>query len=457
VTWSCGGGGGYVKNCGRIAFEIASGEASSAQVPQKPKFRLSEKFLFVTASALICASLGLAQSVKAEGSLTVAGINSALRGDTQALNSQQTVQPAGDDAVSALSSFAQQIGTPAVNSDRPFDDQAFAALQDFAQRLGTAQPQSIKALPKLAEATNLFDDLRGSPQKDSAPQANKPKASKAATPTVEAHFVGAKTCLTCHASQTAEFEKTLMGRIGKTQKGKFECENCHGPGSAHVKAGGGRGVGGILSFGATDPRSVDEKNEVCLACHERGERTAWKGSTHETRNLACTDCHTVMKDVSPKHQLKTKVETETCFQCHKQKRTQMQRSSHMPVREGKMTCSNCHNPHGSVFGTESLIRQASINDNCYTCHADKRGPFLFEHMPVRENCLNCHDAHGSNHESLLKVARPRLCAQCHGFAHGGQAGMNTTNNAFYTVQHSCNNCHSQIHGSNSPSGAYFHR
>ena len=76
---------------------------------------------------------------------------------------------------------------------------------------------------------------------------------------------------------------------------------------------------------------------------------------------------------------------------------------------------------------------------------------------MRENCLNCHDPHGSNHESMLKIARPRLCAQCHGFAHGGQTGMNTTNNAFYTLQHSCNNCHSQIHGSNSPSGKYFHR
>jgi DmsE family decaheme c-type cytochrome len=458
-----------VKNCGHGAVVIASSETSSAKVPQKPKFKLNKKFLFFTASALIiCVSLALTQSTKAEETLTLARIKSALGGE-QAVNSQRSVQSsgqyAGDEAVSALNNFVQQIaagdpspaGTASVNSDRQFDDQAYAALRDFAQRLGAAQPDSIKALPKLADATNLFDDLRGSQPKDSAPQAQTPKASKAAKPPVEAHFVGAKTCLTCHAGQTAEFEKTLMGRIGKTQKGKFECENCHGPGSAHVAAGGGRGVGGILSFGATDSRSAEEKNEVCLACHEKGERTAWKGSTHETRGLACTDCHTVMKNVSPKRQLKTAVEMETCFQCHKQKRAQMQRSSHMPVREGKMTCSNCHNPHGSVMGTESLIRQASINDNCYSCHADKRGPFLFEHMPVRENCLNCHDAHGSNHESLLKVARPRLCAQCHGFAHGGQAGMNTTSNAFYTVQHSCNNCHSQIHGSNSPSGAYFHR
>jgi DmsE family decaheme c-type cytochrome len=441
-----------VKNCGRIAVDIASSEASSAQIPQKPKFRLSRKYLFFTASALIfCASLGLAQSVKAEGTFTVAGINSTLPAWSAAAKSEQASQShqqyAGGEAVSALSSFAQQIDKPAAQSN----DQAFAALQEFAQRLGPSQLVSIKALPKFAEATNAWDDLFGN--KGSAPQAATPKAR----PAVDAHFVGSKTCLTCHATQTAAFEKTLMGRIGKTKKGMFECENCHGPGSAHVKAGGGRGVGGILSFGATDPRTVEERNEVCLNCHEKGDRTAWKGSTHETRGLACTNCHTVMAAVSEKHQLKTKIEMETCFQCHKQKRAQMQSSAHMPVREGKLTCSNCHNPHGSVFGTESLIRQASINDNCYTCHADKRGPFLFEHMPVRENCLNCHDPHGTNHESMLKVARPRLCAQCHGFAHGGQTGMNITNNAFYTLQHACNNCHSQIHGSNSPSGAYFHR
>jgi DmsE family decaheme c-type cytochrome len=86
----------------------------------------------------------------------------------------------------------------------------------------------------------------------------------------------------------------------------------------------------------------------------------------------------------------------------------------MPVREGKIVCSNCHNPHGSA--TEALLREYSINDNCYKCHAEKRGPFLFEHAPVRENCLSY--PHGTTNEYLLKVSRPRLCAECHGFNHG---------------------------------------
>ena len=453
-----------MKNYGRIAFDIASNEASLAKISQKLKYRLSRKFLFFTASALICASLGLAQSVKAEGTLTVAGIQSTLRGDTQVLKSQQTVQPAGDEAVSTLNSFAQQIGTPAAHADLQFDDQTLAALQDFARRLGAAQPQSIKAQPKrLAGSLIEFLQQKGS---SPAPAATSPKGPAATSPKgpvaggtrssnpVEAHFIGAKACLTCHASQTAAFEKTLMGRIGKTQKGKFDCENCHGPGSAHVTAGGGRGVGGIISFRPQDQsRTAEENNAICLACHEKGDRTYWNGSTHETRGLMCTNCHTIMKEVSRKKQLKTAFEPDTCFQCHKDRRAQMARSSHMPLREGKITCSNCHNPHGSF--TEALLRENSINDTCYKCHAEKRGPFLFEHAPVRENCDNCHDPHGSVNEALLKISRPRLCAECHGFDHEG--GIATGPATRFSFGRACNNCHTKIHGSNHPSGALLQR
>jgi DmsE family decaheme c-type cytochrome len=189
----------------------------------------------------------------------------------------------------------------------------------------------------------------------------------------------------------------------------------------------------------------------CLACHEKGDRTYWSGSTHEVRNVACTDCHTIMRNVSQKFQLKTVFEPETCFQCHKDRRAQMARSSHMPLREGKMVCSDCHQPHGTA--NEALLRTATINDTCYKCHAEKRGPFLFEHTPVRENCLNCHDAHGSINEFMLKVSRPRLCTECHGFGHAPAAGPNS----YQIMGRACNSCHIQIHGTNSPSGALLHR
>ena len=74
----------------------------------------------------------------------------------------------------------------------------------------------------------------------------------------------------------------------------------------------------------------------------------------------------------------------------------------IPMLEGKMSCSSCHNPHGSI--TPALLKEPSLNDTCFTCHAEKRGPFLWEHAPVVESCTNCHDPHGSNHDKMLKLS-----------------------------------------------------
>ncbi|MGC2416663.1 MAG: DmsE family decaheme c-type cytochrome [Candidatus Acidiferrales bacterium] len=422
-------GGSSVKSSSRETIECGLTQALLTDIPDKPQFRLRKNIGLLAASALFCwAVFGMAQTVKADEAFTVAGIKSSLPGWSQPAKSEKTGQVVGDSAFSALSSFAQEVDGKTSKTSQPvgrFDDQTYAALRAFAQRAGTDQPTSIKDLPKLA--------------------AKKMKGEGA-----PAHFVGSKVCATCHAAQVAEFTKTLMGRLSITQPAKFACENCHGAGSAHVAAGGGRGVGGIQSFEKDDPRSVDERNGVCLACHERGQRTLWQGSVHESRGLACTNCHTIMKVVSRKNQLKTAFEADTCFQCHKDRRAQMFRSSHMPLREGKITCSDCHNPHGSV--TEALLKKDSINDVCYTCHAEKRGPFLFEHEPVRENCDNCHEPHGTVQQYSLKVARPRLCNECHNLM---------DNNAGPTGSHgigqSCENCHTAIHGSNSTDGQLLFR
>jgi DmsE family decaheme c-type cytochrome len=385
--------------------------------------------------------------------------------DLDRAGAQPVRAPREDDAFAALVDFAKTIpadskasGQKLVNSRRG-DDAIYAELAEFAEHIGAGPPVSHEPRLRVAEADNAVDALKDFLKGNAAPSSEAPKTPAARPATVkptgapiDAHFVGEKVCATCHATHLESFSKTLMGRIGKTQPGKFACENCHGPGSAHVKAGGGRGVGGIISFRTDDTsRSVEENNGICLACHEKGQRTYWRGSIHQTRDVACTSCHTIMKSVSLKYQLKTVSEPDTCFQCHKDRRAQMFRSSHMPLREGKITCSDCHNPHGSA--TEALLKEDSINDNCYKCHAEKRGPFLFEHAPVRENCLNCHDPHGSINEYSLKLSRPRLCFECHGFGHGPTAGINSP----YTMGRSCQNCHTQIHGTNSPAGGALQR
>lgn len=221
-----------------------------------------------------------------------------------------------------------------------------------------------------------------------------------------------------------------------------------------MDAGGGKGVGGLITFAKNDPTPVEQRNAACLQCHQRTARTFWQGSPHESRDLACTSCHKIMENVSERAQLARATEIETCGTCHIQKRAQQMRASHMPLREGKMTCTSCHAPHGSM--TEKLLKANSPNDTCYTCHAEKRGPFLWEHAPVGESCMNCHDPHGTNVEKMLKVAKPRLCQQCHvENRHPTQPQQPTASRFLFGRQ--CTNCHVNIHGSNHPSGNAFTR
>jgi DmsE family decaheme c-type cytochrome len=331
-----------------------------------------------------------------------------------------------------------------------------SALRGYAQQLDAAPAASLKGAVQVAEASSLLDALRqSSNHADSATGANA-KADKPAShgPMRPAKYVGSKVCMGCHGgNQAKDFEHTLMGRLQK--QGKMQCESCHGPGSEHARLGGGRGVGGIISFRPNDhSRTAEENNAICLGCHEKGARTLWSGSIHQSRGLMCTNCHTIMKDVSRKYQLKTAQQPDTCFQCHKDIRAKVMRSEHMPVREGKMACSDCHSPHGSY--NDHLLKEATVNDVCFQCHADKRGPFLWEHPPVVENCLNCHDPHGAINDNMLKVSRPRLCQRCHNVASRHPANPRNPMQ-IQAVGAGCLNCHSQIHGSNSPGGGAFLR
>jgi DmsE family decaheme c-type cytochrome len=281
----------------------------------------------------------------------------------------------------------------------------------------------------------------------------------------EPTYVGPEVCKACHADMVESYELGTHGVKDdpRTPAAKEGCESCHGPGSEHVRTGGGKGVAGIVALDPAARTSAEQKNALCLSCHTRGKMALWHGSAHDRRGIACSDCHSVHKG-HPRN-LTADTATELCVRCHKDVKADLQRPSHHPLREGKMECSDCHNPHGTA--TDGLISANSINENCYRCHAEKRGPFLWQHPPVTEDCTNCHRPHGSSHDKLLTAKVPYLCQTCHSNprhpgllyaipsnAAGQSVYVALNNRAFYR---SCQNCHVQVHGSNHPSGKSYMR
>ena len=252
------------------------------------------------------------------------------------------------------------------------------------------------------------------------------------------------------------------------------CTSCHGESDRHVNKPANAVERPKVDFlfkgaGKSDAHSASER---CLSCHEgAGKRMHWSGSQHESRDVACTNCHTIH---TPHDNVTDKVtQPEVCFACHKEQRSQIHKISVHPVEAGKMACSSCHNPHGSA-GPALLVKN-SVNETCYTCHAEKRGPFLWEHSPVFDNCTNCHQPHGSTNSPMLKARVPWLCQECHSGDHGAaiNSGANLVNGAATTVNNlqplanqspraqtnarACLNCHVMIHGSNHPAGAKYQR
>ena len=274
---------------------------------------------------------------------------------------------------------------------------------------------------------------------------------------------GADTCLKCHDDYpTMHILKTphAMRSDARTPFSSYDCETCHGPSPEHLvkPAEGEKRALTSITFSRGTPNTVEELNGVCLGCHESGMRINWKGSPHEFSGRACTDCHDV--HTPGDRVLEKETQPKVCFGCHKAQQAQFLRQSRHPVRDGLLACTDCHNPHGTS-GPKQLIK-ATVNETCYTCHAEKRGPFLWEHAPVRDDCTICHTPHGSNQARLLKIRTPWLCQQCHlvqfhpSTAYSG-TGVPPAGAAQQILAKGCLNCHSQIHGSNHPAGVRLTR
>lgn len=223
-----------------------------------------------------------------------------------------------------------------------------------------------------------------------------------APPVIEgATFVGNRTCYDCHTNIVRVFASSPHARLhfeGVTMAEPTGCEGCHGPGSRHVAAGGGRG------------RFI----------------------------------------------LNPRRDPQTCFNCHLEVHAEFSLPQRHPVLEGKMSCVQCHDPHGMDIRKPARgLAMARLNEACAECHREQARSFVFEHEAMREGCTVCHVPHGSVNAKMLIERDSNLCLKCHAQTPG--AGVGAGRIYIGQIDHtdrlrlgSCwsAGCHSAVHGSN---------
>jgi DmsE family decaheme c-type cytochrome len=296
----------------------------------------------------------------------------------------------------------------------------------------------------------------------------------------------APVCANCHEQAQKSTDLTPHG--AKNDANGSMCQACHGDASAHMKDPTKvKPQNALNTKGAT----AAAKDAVCQTCHAGNRHLVfWESGKHAKNEVSCTSCHNIHGKqgkvaVSPFVTSTRPNEADMCGACHQQIRAATLKPSHHPIVENKIKCSDCHNVHGAL--TPAMLKSETVNQQCYSCHADKRGPYIFAHAAVEENCLSCHNPHGSVYAKLLNEKVPNLCQDCHdaarhpGTIYGAAGEFNCpdgattdpTNVACYNKQpgtfnrsvstrliaRSCLNCHNAIHGSNAPGarGKYFIR
>lgn len=276
-------------------------------------------------------------------------------------------------------------------------------------------------------------------------------AAQTQAPAGPATYVGSDTCQMCHEDiYKAFFQKNVHKVVQTDTKRGWEtkaCESCHGPASKHTESTSAADI-----FNPSKGKAV-QTDKTCLKCHlNQPTHVGRIQSSHAHNQVSCTECHSIH---GPQPTRRAMV-TDKCTSCHTNVWGQFQRPYAHKLREGAMSCVDCHNPHGSVLA-RSMQTVLGNEPNCFRCHGDKRGPFTFEHAPVKfDACGTCHEPHGSANPRMLNRHEVRFqCLECH----SNLANLTTKPSdvlggvppAIHDLRspryRNCTTCHQKIHGS----------
>jgi DmsE family decaheme c-type cytochrome len=271
-------------------------------------------------------------------------------------------------------------------------------------------------------------------------------------------YAGSTACQTCHEDIYNDLLKGPHGVVeqGKAagEKGEWKehaCESCHGPGAQHA---GSANAADIRNPAKLTPAATDE---TCLRCHLNQETHAGRLiSSHSKHEVSCVACHKVHADNG--HSLVARSNpavNQQCAACHASVWASFRKPYGHRLVENSMNCVDCHNPHGSFRKAIGQVFAAN-EPGCFACHGDKRGPFTFDHGPVRfEGCGACHEPHGSaNPRALIRHEVRLVCLECHANLPGPSsvnAAMGVVPSSFHDLRspryQNCTVCHQKVHGS----------
>jgi len=271
----------------------------------------------------------------------------------------------------------------------------------------------------------------------------------------KAEYIGAETCALCHADLAEAFKTTRHQALNVEVKRGWKdkaCEACHGPGSLHAESAD---VKLIVNPSRIAPA---RENATCLGCHRnQNVRVCRIVAGHANDQIACGECHRIHPKAGERLVETRKPEANAqCARCHATQRAEFERPHTHPLSQGAMTCTDCHNPH-DAFGAAQKRVSFGNEPGCINCHTDLRGPFVYEHAPMRlEGCTACHQPHGSQNPRLLtRASVARVCLECHaglGALTGAAANaIGAVPPSFHDITsptfQACTTCHRRIHGS----------
>jgi len=283
-----------------------------------------------------------------------------------------------------------------------------------------------------------------------AAQTPAPEAKPAAAGT----YVGSEACQMCHEDVYKAFRKNPHFAVETDKKRGWEtraCESCHGLGGKHTES---TSAADIQNPAKLAPAETDH---ACLNCHlNQPTHIGRIQGAHVRNQVSCVACHAVHKSPEELRPRKMTAINAECMRCHTAVWASFQRPYKHKLPEGAMSCVDCHNPHGTQLPRS--IRTVSANEpGCFRCHGDKRGPFVFEHAPVRfQGCATCHEPHGSANPRMLARHEVRFtCLECHANTPATAVASHTLGGvppAFHDLRsprfQNCVVCHVKVHGSN---------